>query len=118
MIRKRLLSQSSEILNFPDVEKGSFFELSVRENNRAARYINGRMDYIEAFFEHWEQKILFLQELFDSGHQDEAATLCYVYLDGFGYSLYWPMKRSAFTFVRVLCEHGQNPFFRSSIRRV
>ena len=68
------------------------------------------MDYIEAFFEHWEKKIVFLQELYQSGHQDEAATLCYACVDGFGENLCGSNKGSAFGFVRVLCEHGQNPF--------
>jgi hypothetical protein len=68
------------------------------------------MDFIEAFFEHWGKKIFFLRELFDSGHQDEAAILCYVYVDGFGHSLFRSTKSSASRFVLVLCEYGQNPF--------
>jgi hypothetical protein len=67
------------------------------------------MEYIEAYFDDLDRKVAFLEELFRSGRQDEAATLCYVYVDGLGYSLYWPDERSAFNFVRVLCEHGDQP---------
>ena len=67
------------------------------------------MEYMEAYFEDLDRKIAFLGELFHSGHQDEAATLCYVYIDGLGYNLHWPSEKSAFNFVRVLCDHGNQP---------
>jgi hypothetical protein len=68
------------------------------------------MDFIEAFFDVLNDKVLFLRQLFDSQRQDEAMTLCCVYIDGLGQALYFPEDRSAFNFVRALREHGEQPY--------
>ncbi len=67
------------------------------------------MDYIEAFFKVLNDKVAFLRRLFDSSHQDEAMTLCCVYIDGLGQAIYFPDKRSSFNFIRALREHGEQP---------
>jgi len=68
------------------------------------------MDYIEEFFKVRNNKVAFLRRLFDSSHQDEAMTLCCVYIDGLGQAIYFPDKRSSFNFVRALREHGEQPY--------
>jgi hypothetical protein len=66
-------------------------------------------DHIQMFFQVWDDKISFLRQLFDDGHYDEAATLCYVYIDGFAQAFYWPDRHSGRNFVKVLREHGGEP---------
>ena len=81
-------------------------KLVVRGNKKGGRR---DMDFIEAFFDVLNDKVLFLRQLFDSQRQDEAMTLCCVYIDGLG-RLHFPDDRSAFNFVRALREHGEQPY--------
>src|SRR5215510_14342001 len=68
------------------------------------------VDDIKAFFEVLSEKVAFLRQLFDSSRQDEAMTLCCVYIDALGQALYFPDKRSALNFVRALREYGGQPY--------
>ena len=70
-----------------------------------------KLQFLEAFHNDLDNKVQFLREMYDEGHQDEAVAICCVYIDGIGKYLYWPEERSSFNFVRALREHGNQPHF-------
>lgn len=74
-------------------------------NERAKR------DFIEAYFDEARQRIAFLGELAHEGHDQEAMTLCLVYIDGFSQRLCWPSTRSGRNFVDTLVQFGGDPEF-------
>jgi hypothetical protein len=67
-------------------------------------------DMIQVFFQVWDDKISFLDKLFNSGRQDEAMTLCCTYIDGFARALSGPIGGSHENFVQVLRAHGGNSY--------
>lgn len=73
--------------------------------------LKAKKDFIIAFFDGFERKALYLEELYKSGHRDEAKILCSCYIDSLAAALYWPDERNNFTYVKVLREHGGNETF-------
>lgn len=65
-----------------------------------------KFDFIVEYFEDLDRKIEALPRLADHGFEDEALTLCLVYIDGLAQALYWPDERNGVNFVRALCEHS------------
>lgn len=58
-----------------------------------------------------KEKIVFLDSLYSQGHRDEALLLCSCYIDGLAAVLYFPDRIPSHQgFVRVVCEHGGDPF--------
>ena len=76
------------------------------EENRQAK-----INFIRAFFNGLDTKTVFLDELFKTGHRDEARVLCSCYIDWLASALYWPEERNNFNFVRILKEHGGEEIF-------
>lgn len=70
-----------------------------------------KMEFIRAFFDDFDIKTGYLEKLYESGHRDEARTLCSCYIDSLASALYWPDDRSKFNFVRVLREHSGEDIF-------
>jgi len=70
-----------------------------------------KMKFIEAFFDGFEDKVVYLSELYNAGRRDEARILCSCYIEGLALALYWPDTRSKFSFVRVLKEYGGDSIF-------
>jgi hypothetical protein len=62
--------------------------------------------FIEAFFEDLAKKIAFTDDLYSSGHEDEARLLCCTYIEAIGNGLEDPSTGAAECFVRVLEQHG------------
>jgi len=60
-----------------------------------------------AYFDDLEARASFARELQADGHGTEAMTLCCCYIDGLANFLYYDSDKSAFNFVRLLREHGQ-----------
>ena len=67
--------------------------------------------YIKAFFDYLEDRVNYLVGLYASGRQDEAVTLCCVYIDGISNSM-WPNGGSKRNFVRALVELSEEPQMR------
>ncbi len=65
--------------------------------------------FIAAYFDDLEARARFTWQLREDEHPQEAMTLCCCYLDGLAAFLYHDSERSAFNFVRLLKEHGQQP---------
>ena len=61
-----------------------------------------KLEFIEAYLNNAEAKLLFLSELAETGHRDEAMTLCLVYIDRFAQVLKWPSTESGKNFVEAL----------------
>ena len=58
-----------------------------------------------------QEKTVFLDSLYSQGHRDEALLLCSCYIDGLAAVLYFPDRISSHQgFVRVVREHGGDPF--------
>ena len=70
--------------------------------------LKAKREFIDALFEDLHAKIDRLDEFFEQGHHDEAMTLCCVYLDGIANNVYPDSDRSAFNFVQLLREHGED----------
>ena len=92
---------------------------AARSCRREAGELKGlRMHFIQAFFDTIDDKIAFLSHLCALGRHDEAMTLCCTYIDGLGQAIYWrssshpgsTKNNSSFNFVRVLREHGEQPY--------
>lgn len=60
----------------------------IDENQRAKR------DFIAAFFDDADGRVVFLSELADMGHTPEAMTLALVYIDRFAQCLRYPRRRT------------------------
>ena len=52
---------------------------------------------------------MYTQQLHAEGRSNEAMTLCCCYLDGLANLLYHNSEKSAFKFVRLLQDHGEQP---------
>ena len=76
------------------------------EENRQAK-----INFIRAFLNGLDTKTVFLDELYKTGHRDEARVLCSCYIDWLASALYWPEERNNFNFVRILKEHGGEEIF-------
>ena len=70
-----------------------------------------KMDFIRAFFHNLDTKINFLDELYKTGHRDEAIILCSCYIDWIASALYRPEEGNNFNFVRILQEYGGEEIF-------
>lgn len=72
--------------------------------------MKAKMGFLEASLQQEENRVEFLKELYDSGHTREAFLLCCCYIEGLGFSLYWPdsiiSERPTFYFVKVLKDFG------------
>ena len=75
------------------------------DNHRA------KMEFIRAFFDDFDEKVAYLEDLYKSNHRDEAAILCSCYIDSLALALYFPDDRSNFNFVKCLREHGSDDIF-------
>jgi hypothetical protein len=69
-----------------------------------------KLEFIKAYLNDAEDKLLFLSELAATGHKDEAMTLCLVYIDRFAQVLKWPSIETGKNFVEALIQFGQDPF--------
>jgi hypothetical protein len=67
-----------------------------------------KASFIEAFFDHAEGRVAFLEDLARQGHPEEAMTLCLVYIDSFAQWLYWPSSKSGQNFTNALIEFGND----------
>lgn len=72
-----------------------------------------KMSFIGVYFDDLDAKINYLDELYETGHRDEARVLCSCYIDWFASALYWPWseKKNNFYFVKILKEHGGDEIF-------
>ncbi len=69
-------------------------------------------DFIRAFFDEFGRKVARLSELFDKSFQDEAFTLCVVYVDRLASGHYGgDPGQNGENFCRALRELGGNPLF-------
>ena len=73
--------------------------------------LEAKLSFIEAYFDDLRSRIDFLQDLRDSGHEDEAMVLCCCYIDGLARYLYWPHPASRQNFVRAVREFTPHEFF-------
>lgn len=65
-----------------------------------------KAEFIQAYFEDLQQRVMLLPRLDAANHRDEALLLCCCYIDGLAGSLYWPEEASARNFSKILEEHG------------
>src|SRR5438552_2295479 len=56
-------------------------------------------------------RVAFLPDLASSGHEDEALTLCLLYIEGLGNSVYDDDTNSMRNFVRIIRDHGGADLF-------
>ena len=70
-----------------------------------------KMEYIRAFFDDFDKKSGYLEELYKSDHRDEARILCSCYIDGLASAMYWPDERTNFNYVKSLKEHSGKDIF-------
>jgi hypothetical protein len=70
-----------------------------------------KMMFIDAFFDEFQKKLDYLEELDISGHHDEARILCSCYVDWLASALYWPDGRTNRNYVKCLSEHGGKEIF-------
>jgi hypothetical protein len=66
---------------------------------------------IQAYFDDLEKRIVFLKELNDGGHKDEALMLCCCYIEALGSRQYHDSDRKAKNYSRILEEHGGDKLF-------
>jgi len=69
------------------------------------------IDSIPVFFDDFDKKIRYLEELYNDGHRDAARVLCACYIDYIASELYWPEERNNFNYVKVLKEHSGKEIF-------
>lgn len=62
--------------------------------------------FIIAFFDDLEAKLAFTAELESGGHDDEARTLCSIYIEALGNGLFYPASTYAANFSRALIDHS------------
>jgi hypothetical protein len=65
-----------------------------------------------AYIDDAKAKVAFLGELAQTGHKDEAMTLCLVYIDRFAQKLFWSSNQSGRNFVNALIQYGGDSFMR------
>ena len=70
-----------------------------------------KMKFITAFFDDFDKKGTYLEELYKSGHRDEARILCSCYIDSLASALYWPDERTNYNYVKFLIEFGGEEIF-------
>ncbi len=68
-----------------------------------------KLEFINAFHEEADEKIDFLVWLNNEKHQQEALTLCLIYIDSFSQWLCWPSSGSGKNFVKAIVGFGGNP---------
>lgn len=66
---------------------------------------------LQAYFDDLEQRIAFLKELYNGGHEDEALMLCCCYIEALGNRQYHDSDRKAKNYYRILEEHSGNKLF-------
>ncbi len=79
---------------------------SVAEENQKAK-----IEFIDAFFDDYDNKANYLRELYKTDRRDEARILCACYIDGLASALCWPDERSNYNYVAILRAHGGNEIF-------
>lgn len=67
--------------------------------------------YIDAYWDAVDARIDFLNQLYESGRQSEAMTLCAIYLDGVAGALAPPGTKVGIAFCRALSQHEPAPYF-------
>ena len=70
-----------------------------------------KMEFIRAFFDDFDKKAGYLEDLYKSDHPDEARILCSCYIDSLASALYWPDERTNFNYVKSLKEHSGKDIF-------
>jgi len=70
-----------------------------------------KMKFISAFFDDFDKKTAYLEDLYESGLRDEARILCSCYIDSLASALYWPDERTNYNYVKCLIEHGGKEIF-------
>jgi hypothetical protein len=70
-----------------------------------------KMRFIAAFFDDFDKKADYLEELYESEHSDEARILCAAYIDWLASALYWPDSRTNLNYVRSLRDHSGKDIF-------
>jgi len=78
--------------------------------------IRAKREFIDAYFDERKKKIAFLAQLYEEGHEDEARTLCLVYIDGISNFLHLPDTNSARKFSKALTQFGGNTELFSLVR--
>jgi hypothetical protein len=82
--------------------------MSTISDDKKRRFI---IDSIPVFFDDFDKKIRYLEELYNDGHRDEARVLCACYIDYIASGLYWPVEQNNVNYVKVLKEHGGKEIF-------
>ena len=77
-----------------------------------------KRSFIKADFRNLERRIKLTRSLEEQDAEAEARLLYFCYIEGIGSWLYREQKGPAEIFVRVLREHGGEPFLLSGERRV
>lgn len=70
-----------------------------------------KMEFIRAFFDDFDKKAGYLEELYNSSHRDEARILCSCYIDSVASALCWPDERTNFNYVKSLEEYSGKEIF-------
>lgn len=70
-----------------------------------------KREFIGSFFDDFDKKVAYLEELYQSSLRDEARILCSCYIDAIASALYWPDERSNFNYVKSLKEHSGKEIF-------
>ncbi len=73
-----------------------------KEDNRKFKLL-----CIEATLEEFNERVAFLDELYEDGHEKEALLLCCCYIESLANTLYQQKKGNRWKFVRILREYGR-----------
>ena len=68
-----------------------------------------KIEFIRAFHDEAERRIVFLLWLDKEKHRYEALTLCLSYIDSFSQWVCWPSSGSGKNFVDAIVNFGGNP---------
>ena len=80
---------------------------------------DAKLSFIEAFFDGLKERIAYLRELNEGGHDSEAMLLCCCYIDGLANHLYTGDDGSHRNFVRAIREFGDTEWLtRIHIRQL
>ena len=71
----------------------------------------GKMQSIVAFFDDFDEKAGYLEDLYRSRRTDEARILCSCYIDWLASALYWPNNQTNLNYVRSIREHSGKEIF-------
>ena len=68
--------------------------------------------FIEAYFRDLERRVAFLNELYETGHRNEALLLCCCYIEALGSRQSSKPERKAKSYCSILVQHGGNEIWQ------